>query len=156
MNDYKMWIFQGHYQANRNFSFADLGAARQRLLNYRNFAALRWQGVELSDFAEAREKMMAQLNANMNSAGALAELDAVTKSGLAPSDEFLKFLDEVFGLQIAESTPDIFDELRDMITERARLKEMRDYAEADRLRDEIAREGYEVLDTARGPVWQYK
>jgi len=156
MNDYKMWIFQGHYQANRNFSFADLGAARQRLLNYRNFAALRWQGAELSDFAEAREKMMAQLNANMNSAGALAELDAVAKSGLAPSDEFLKFLDEVLGLQIAESTPDISDELRDMITERARLKEMRDYAEADRLRDEIAREGYEVLDTARGPVWQYK
>ncbi len=156
MNDYKMWIFQGHYQANRNFSFADLGAAHQRLLNYRNFAALRWQGAELSDFAEVREKMMAQLNANLNSAGALAELDAATKTGLAPSDEFLKFLDEAFGLQIAESTPDISDELREMITERARLKEMRDYTEADKLRDEIAREGYEVLDTARGPIWQYK
>jgi len=154
MNDYKLWIFQGHYQANRNFSFADLGAAHQRLLNYRNFAALRWQR-DVVDFTTTREKMMEQLNANMNSAGALAELDVAIKQG-APDDEFLNFLDEIFGLQIAESTPDISDELKEKIAQRVKAKEAKDYALADSLRDEIEREGIEVLDTAQGPVWQYK
>ena len=41
--DYKMWVLQGHFQSERNFAFGDLKAAQQRLLNYRNFAALRWQ-----------------------------------------------------------------------------------------------------------------
>ena len=154
MNDYKLWIFQGHYQANRNFSFADLGAAHQRLLNYRNFAALRWQR-DVVDFTTTREKMMEQLNANMNSAGALAELDVAIKQG-APDDEFLNFLDEIFGLQIAESTPDISDELKEKIAQRVKAKEAKDYALADSLRGEIEREGIEVLHTAQGPVWHYK
>jgi cysteinyl-tRNA synthetase len=153
MNDYKLWIFQGHYQANRNFSFADLGAAHQRLLNYRNFAALRWQR-DVVDFTTTREKMMAQLNANMNSAGALAELDVAIKQG-APNDEFLNFLDEIFGLQIAESTPDISDELKTKIEKRFKAKKEKDFATADALRDEISDEGIALLDGADGSIWQY-
>ncbi len=154
MNDYKMWIFQGHYQANRNFSFMDLGAAHQRLLNYRNFAALRWQK-DVVDFTTTRDEMMANLNNNMNSAGAFAVLDQALNLG-APDDAFLAFLDEVFGLGIAESTPDISDELKEKIAARVKAKEMKDYALADSLRDEIEREGIVILDTANGPVWQYK
>ena len=152
--DYKLWIFQGHYQANRNFSFVDLRAAHQRLRNYRNFAALRWQR-EAMDFAETRDEMMANLNNNMNSAGALAVLDQAIGDG-APNEEFLDFLDAVFGLRIVETTPDISDELKEKIATRVKAKEMKDYGLADRLRDEIEREGIEVLDTAAGPIWQYK
>ena len=68
----------------------------------------------------------------------------------------MNFLDEIFGLQIAESTPDISDELKEKIAQRVKAKEAKDYALADSLRDEIEREGIEVLDTAQGPVWQYK
>ena len=154
MNDFKLWIYQGHYQANRNFSILDLQAAHQRLRNYRNFAALRWQQ-DVVDFTTVRDKMMELLNNNMNSAGALAELDVALSAG-APNDEFLKFLDDIFGLQIAESTPDISDELKEKIAKRAEAKAEKNYALADELRDEIAKEGIEVLDTANGPVWQYK
>ena len=154
--DYKMWLYQGHYQAERDFSFEQLSAAHARLMNYRNFAALRWQGVEKSDFEEECAEILECLNSNLNSAGAFAVLDGVAKSGKAPSDNFLKFIDEAFGLEIANSTQDISDELKSKISERVAAKAEKDYAKADALRDEIADAGIELLDSADGVKWQYR
>ena len=153
--DYKMWVLQGHYQSERNFTFEDLAAAKQRLLNYRNFAALRLQNNETNDFEEAKQKILAQLNNNLNSAGAFSELDAIINSG-APSEKFVKFIDEVFGLGVEESTPDISDELKDKISERFAAKKEKDFAKADALRDEILAEGITLLDGADKTIWQYK
>ena len=154
--DFKMWLYQGHYQAERDFSFEQLAAAHARLMNYRNFAALRWQGVEKSDFTAERAEILDCLNSNLNSAGAFAVLDGVAKSGLAPSDEFLKFIDEAFGLEIAANSMDISEDLKAKIAERVEAKAAKDYARADALRDEIAEEGIELLDSANGVKWQYK
>ena len=154
--DYKMWLYQGHYQAERDFSFEQLAAAHARLMNYRNFAALRWQDVEKSDFDAERNEILEHLNSNLNSAGAFAVLDGVAKSGLAPSNEFLKFIDDAFGLEIGKTTPDISDEIKAKISERISAKESKEYATADKLRDEILEQGIELLDSADGVKWQYK
>ena len=154
--DYKMWLYQGHYQAERDFSFEQLAAAHARLMNYRNFAALRWQGVEKSDFATEKAEMLECLNSNLNSAGAFAVLDGAVKSGLAPSDDFLKFIDDAFGLSVGDSTPDISDDLKEKIAARTDAKAEKDYTKADALRDEIADAGFELLDGASGVKWQYK
>ena len=152
--DYKMWVLQGHFQSERNFSFSDLAAARQRLTNYRNFAALRWQK-PATDMSEVRAAILEQLNNNLNSAGALAELDKVIKNNV-PSNEFVEFLDEAFGLKLAESTPDISDELKAKIAERKQAKTERDFAKSDALRDEIAEAGIKLLDGANEMLWQYE
>lgn len=152
--DYKMWVLQGHFQSERNFSFSDLAAARQRLTNYRNFAALRWQK-PATDMSEVRAAILEQLNNNLNSAGALAELDKAIKNNV-PSNEFVEFLDEAFGLKLAESTPDISDELKAKIAERKQAKTERDFAKSDALRDEIAEAGIKLLDGANEMLWQYE
>ena len=152
--DYKMWVLQGHFQSERNFSFSDLAAARQRLTNYRNFAALRWQK-PATDMSEVRAAILEQLNNNLNSAGALAELDKAIKNN-APSNEFVEFLDEAFGLKLAESTPDISDELKSKIAERKQAKTERNFAKSDALRDEIAKAGIKLLDGANEMLWQYE
>lgn len=152
--DYKMWVLQGHFQSERNFSFSDLAAARQRLTNYRNFAALRWQK-PATDMSEVRAAILEQLNNNLNSAGALAELDKAIKNNV-PSNEFIEFLDEAFGLKLAESTPDISDELKAKIAERKQAKMERDFAKSDALRDEIAEAGIKLLDGANEMLWQYE
>jgi len=126
------------------------------MMNYRNFAALRWQGAEKSDFADVRAEMMECLNSNMNSAGAFAALDGAAKSGLAPSDDFLKFIDDAFGLEIAANSMDISEDLKAKIAERVEAKAAKNYARADALRDEIAEGGIELLDSANGVKWQYK
>ena len=152
--DYKMWVLQGHFQSERNFSFSDLAAARQRLTNYRNFAALRWQK-PATDMSEVRAAILEQLNNNLNSAGALAELDKAIKNNV-PSNEFVEFLDEAFGLKLAESTPDISDELKAKIAERKQAKTERNFAKSDALRDEIAEAGIKLLDGANEMLWQYE
>lgn len=152
--DYKMWVLQGHFQSERNFSFSDLAAARQRLTNYRNFATLRWQK-PATDMSEVRAAILEQLNNNLNSAGALAELDKAIKNNV-PSNEFVEFLDEAFGLKLAESTPDISDELKAKIAERKQAKTERDFAKSDALRDEIAEAGIKLLDGANEMLWQYE
>ncbi len=152
--DYKMWVLQGHFQSERNFSFSDLAAARQRLMNYHNFAALRWQK-PATDMSEVRAAILEQLNNNLNSAGALAELDKAIKNNV-PSNEFVEFLDEAFGLKLAESTPDISDELKAKIVERKQAKTERDFAKSDALRDEIAEAGIKLLDGANEMLWQYE
>ncbi len=151
--DYKMWVLQGHFQSERNFSFTDLAAAKQRLLNYRNFAALRWQK-DVTDLSSVKSAIIEQLNNNLNSAGAFAELDKVLTKNV-PDDGFIKFLDQAFGLNIEETTPDISEELKQKIAERYEAKKARDFAKADALRDEIAKEGIVLLDGADGSIWQY-
>ena len=154
--DYKMWLYQGHYQAERDFNFEQLAAAHARLMNYRNFAALRWQGVEVADFEDAQKEILENLNSNLNSAGAFAVIDAAAKSGKAPSEKFLKFLDDAFGFELAATTPDISDELKGKIAARVAAKAERDFTTADRLRDEIADAGIELLDSATEVRWRYK
>ncbi len=151
--DYKMWVLQGHFQSERNFSFTDLAAARQRLLNYRNFAALRWQK-DATDLSSVKSAIIEQLNNNLNSAGAFAELDKVLTKNV-PDDDFIKFLDQAFGLNIEETTPDISEELKQKIAERYEAKKARDFAKADALRDEITKAGIVLLDGADGSIWQY-
>ena len=151
--DFKMWVLQGHYQSERNFSFDDLAAAKQRLLNYRNYAALRWQK-EATDMSEVRGAMIGHLENNLNSAGALAELD-IAMSKNVPDEEFVGFLDKAFGLKLLDSTPDIDDELKQKIAERLEAKKAKDYKKADALRDEILEKGITLLDGAEGSIWQY-
>ena len=123
-------------------------------MNYRNFAALRWQE-KGEDLLELREEILNELNNNLNSAGAFAKLDEVVSKSV-PSEDFVKFLDEVFGLGLLESTPDISDENKEKIADRVKAKEMKDYALADKIRDELARDGIEVLDGKDKTYWRFK
>ena len=149
-----MWVLQGHFQSERNFSFDSLNAAHQRLVRYRNFAALRWQG-EGDDLGDTQQLILESLNNNLNSAEALAELDQVTANTI-PSKKFIQFLDDCFGLQLVDSTPDIPAETKQKIAERDAAKNAKNYTEADRLRGELLDNGIILLDKVNGANWQYK
>ena len=44
-------------------------------------------------------------------------------------------------------------EIDDLVARRQAAREAKDFAEADRIRDELHERGIEVEDTAAGPVW---
>ena len=45
-------------------------------------------------------------------------------------------------------------EIDDLVAQRQAAREAKDFAESDRIRDELQARGIEVEDTAAGPIWR--
>lgn len=176
--DFKMWVLQGHYQGTRNFSFSDLEAATKRRLGWRNRITLCYQGgcgggdgthgssaigdgVRESDdvrneggagdeVADVREKILAAVSNNLNSAEAFAIID---NSELSYDDWV--WVDELFGLGLIADSPRASEEVLRLIRDREAARSQRDFARSDELRDLLARQNIAVKDTAEGSVWGY-
>ena len=147
--DFKLWVLQGHYRGDRNFSFDDLSAAKNRHLNWRNRIATEYQ-IQPKDFTFSQETALELVSNDLNSSELLAYID---NNELSLED--WEFIDKLLGLNLIISTPEISAELKSKITERETARKNRDYATADRLRDELASQNVTVLDTENGPIWQY-
>ena len=73
----------------------------------------------------------------------------IASTALATVTELL----EVLGLsQVRNSTNDEIDAL---VSARQEAREMKEFNEADRIRDELQSRGIEIEDTANGPIWRY-
>jgi cysteinyl-tRNA synthetase len=68
---------------------------------------------------------------------------------------FIETIDELLGLQLALTTPDINDGLKRILLERARAREQKDWKTSDTLRDKLAESGVGVNDSATGSIWYY-
>lgn len=175
--DYRMFILQGQYSNEGNFTFENLQAAKNRLAHWRNVAALRHQthdtlkGDKEKSTDEDSLPLLATSGAvkealadNLNTPEALrvideafskletTDLDTVDQDSVS---QLIQTVDELLGLQLENSTPDINDEVKQLIIERERARDNKDWAESDRLRDEIAKSGITIRDTKHGTIWEY-
>lgn len=149
--DFKMWVFQGHYQAERDFNFEQLESARIRRLNWRNKIALCYQG-QAEDVSSAQyDQIIAALNDNLNSPLAFAAIDEVTVGNL----EFWRFVDQLFGLGLINDAPELTSKQQELLTARSKARSEKDFALSDELRDKLAAENISISDTANGQVWGY-
>ncbi len=175
--DLRLFILQSHYRTEGNFTFENLAAARNRRLNWRNVAALRHQihdtleadsnneqSSKTVSLYAAAQALVETLSDDLNTAEAMAMVDdafrRVTSSRLSDIHEhafvsFLENIDALFGLTLLETTPDITDDQKRLIIERSRAREQKDFAKSDTIRDELAKSGIAVRDTAWGAVWEY-
>lgn len=146
--DFKLWVLQGHYQSERDFSFENLEAARVRRLNWRNRIALCYQheGKDI-DFTP----ILTAVSDNLNSPKACALIDEIKDENL----HFWEQVDALFGLRLYQDSPDITIEQKHLLALRSDAKVKKDYAEADRIRDELLAQGIAIKDTTNGQIWQY-
>jgi len=175
--DLRLFILQSHYRTEGNFTFDNLTAARNRRLNWRNIAALRHQihdTLQTDSDTEVESKtvslyaaskaLVETLSDDLNTSGAMAIIDGAFDSVLSRRLEdihqhalvsLLETIDEVLGLKLIETTPDISDDLKRLIIERTRAREDKDFARSDEIRDELTKNGIAVRDTASGSIWEY-
>lgn len=146
--DFKLWVLQGHYQSERDFNFDNLEAARIRRLNWRNRIAICHQraGKEI-DFSQLLEAA----GDNLNSPQVCALIDEVEGENL----HFWEQVDSLLGLRLNYDSPDITPEQYALMELRSDAKAKKDYAEADRIRDELLSQNIAIQDTNNGQVWQY-
>lgn len=175
--DLRMFILQSHYRTEGNFTFENLTAARNRRRNWRNIAALRHQihdtitpdTVTESDsktvsLYASNQALLGALSDDLNTAEAMAVIDAafdtVVNSRLEDIHQhalvtFLESIDDLLGLKLLETTPDVSDDVKRLIVERTRVREEKNYTRSDEIRDELAKSGIAIRDTASGPIWEY-
>ncbi|MFQ5718298.1 MAG: cysteine--tRNA ligase [Acidobacteriota bacterium] len=120
----------------------------------------------VSALTRYRQRFEASLDEDLNASGALGalfeavrELNGALDAGraghraLQEGRELLAAFHDIFGVNgpVAASLPPEIDSL---IREREAARRKRDFAAADRLRDDLLAAGYSIEDTAAGPRWR--
>ena len=175
--DLRMFILQSHYQSEGNFSFEILAAAHNRLQNWRDIACLRHQIHDrLHDDTKRNDTpqhlspqatigaLHEVLNNNLNTPEALRIIDEafgelsrqplenVYRPGLI---NLLEEIDELLGLRLMQSTPDVDDEIKQILIERRRARDNKDWQRSDELRDILSQKNIHVRDSGRDTIWNY-
>jgi cysteinyl-tRNA synthetase len=152
-----MWLVSGHYRQPLGFSEDALEQAAANVRSLRELIRRLEPGAAPADALDPLvERFFDALADDFNTARALGSLyDWIREAnrreeGIGGSHlrEMLDVLGLASLLEAAEGPPAAAVELA---AQRAAAREARDWAEADRLRDELRAMGWEVRDGAAGP-----
>jgi cysteinyl-tRNA synthetase len=162
-SDLRLVLLSGHYRQPLNFSWDTMSAVhhgRERLGRVRSWLAESSKGTKgkgWGSFQSAWDALREDLE-TPKALGAMytavGELEQKRKMGLSPEESAreLAGLDRilsVFGVEPAfEKVADAPDEIRKMGEAREAARKAKDWKESDRLRDELAKNGWEVRDAA--------
>jgi cysteinyl-tRNA synthetase len=165
----RLLVLQSHYNNQAHFSWDNLDAAKSRLQDLRNMAVLRWQPRKLthdaSTFAleDVAKQIQTCVSNNLDTPGALALLSNVStqlqvvhiEEDMVDHFEFMLLkIDELLGLDLM-SLKDINEEQKALIKARQNAREDKDWATADKIRDQLLADNIAVRDETHGPIWSY-
>ena len=166
--DFKMFVLQSQYRTESNFSFENLKSAQNRLKNWQNIASLRWQ-VKGNDGTipslATKQIILEEVNDNLDTPKALAKIDEIfgeiikanpEKLNYSNLLELIEFIDELLGLNLTTSTPDIPDEIKMKIIERTNARAEKNWAKSDEIRDELLSKNIILRDTPKKSFWEYQ
>lgn len=169
---FRLLVLQSHYRKQTNFSLDNAAAAHNRLQHWRAIAALRHQtyddlheSTEMDPSPAAIGAIREALNNDLNTPEALRIIDetftyieshGVNKVNRHTLTELLEAIDDMLGLPLIPSTPDIAEEQKQLIIERERARDEKDWAKSDEIRDKLAAQNLLVRDTSQGTIWEYQ
>jgi cysteinyl-tRNA synthetase len=151
-----MYLISGHYRQPLAFSEAALEQAQANVNRIREAGRRLEVGDSPADLERLRDAFFDALARDFNTSQAVAVLnewlrEATSGSRESAGDAHLREMLGVLGLDsllavVAEAP----EAVRELAARRDAARAEKDFAEADRLRDEIAASGWEVRDGAAG------
>jgi len=164
---FRYFFLQAHYRQQQTFSDASIQAAakgHQRLQKI----AVDLEAVEGEGSAELQapfaERFRQALADDLNAPRAMAVVWDVARSAeLADVDrrDLLRRFDRVLGLRLGEAPAESAEQaweqdprIDGLLADREAARAAKDWATADRIRDEFAAEGIEIVDSPEGPRWR--
>lgn len=172
--DVRMFILQSHYRTETNFTWDNLESAKNRLQRWRYVAGLRWQTHDTLETDEDKEHdvnnvlLAAQRAAieavsdDLNTPEALVvverafdHIESVSLTAVRHDvlTGFIEHIDDLLGLQLLASTPDIRDDQKQLILTRRHARDEKDWHKSDAIRDELLAAGIALNDTPQRSIW---
>jgi len=167
---YRMFCLQSHYRRNLVFSWENLdnaSVAYQKLVA--KIATLKQEGeVDEAAFAALKERFVGALNGDLNTSLAVTALydvlkaktnDATKLAAVADFDQVLSLnliqaAETIRKKEAEEAAASADPEIDALVAARTAAKKAKNYAEADRIRDELKARGVEIIDTPQGTKWK--
>ena len=166
---YRFFCLQSHYRKNLVFSYENLDnavLAYNKLID--RIAALDPQAegeIDKQLLWELKQRFMKGMDADLNTSLGITALYDVLK---AKTDDRTKLaairdFDTVLGLNLLEAAAkkraaqpeeEHDPEIEALLAERTAAKKAKDFATADRIRDELKTRGVEIIDTPQGSKWK--
>jgi len=165
-DDYRYFLLSAHYRSPINFSWDNLKASKQALFRLKRFVYEDYKGKAGKPNQDYVEKFKTFLADDLDTPQVLALLFEVTKDRTLDDKTkcaTIQTIDKVLALGLSEKLEDGAKNLgvvslstipavvRDLVNDRELARATRNWVEADRLREMITLNGYEVDDTPRGP-----
>jgi cysteinyl-tRNA synthetase len=152
-----MYFSRGHYRQPIAYSDAELEQAQASVHRVREAARRLREGPSPDDMAPLRDQFFDALAEDFNTAAALDALFRWVREANKREDVGDAHLREMLGVLGLENLvdgggavePDA--EALELARRREAARAQRDFAEADRLRDELRGRGWEVRDSPEGP-----
>ena len=167
---YRLFCLQSHYRRNLVFSWENLdnaATAYDKLIA--KIATFKAEGdVDAEALAKLKERFVGALNGDLNTSLAITAVydvlkakcsDATKLAALADFDKVLSLnLIEAAGnlrkKQAEEEAANADPEIDALVAARTEAKKAKNWAEADRIRDELKTRGIEIIDTPQGTKWR--
>ena len=167
---YRLFCLQSHYRRNLVFSWENLDnavAAYDKLIA--KIATLEDGGnVEQDALSALKERFAGALNGDLNTSLAVTALydvlkakttDATKLAAIADFDtvlslNLLEAAAKVRKQQSEEAAASADPEIDALVAARTQAKKDKNFAEADRIRDELKAQGIEIIDTPQGTKWR--
>ncbi|MBU1404328.1 MAG: cysteine--tRNA ligase [Proteobacteria bacterium] len=169
----RYFLIRTHYRKPINFSFRSLDAASKNLRRLDAFVGKLLclpPGLPHAEVAaylsDMEDRFFKALNDDLNVSKAFAALfdfikktNPILSQGLLDREqkdyilEALRRINSVLGIMRLEECP-LAPEIDKLIRDREEARKRKDWQKADGVRQELAKKGIEVVDTAKGPVWK--
>ena len=167
---YRLFCLQSHYRRNLVFSWENLDnavAAYDKLIA--KIAALKDDGeVDADVFNKLKERFVGALNGDLNTSVAVTALYDVLKAKCNDATKLAAIADfeQVLSLNLLSAAKTLREkqtqeeqasadpEIDALVAARTEAKKAKNFAEADRIRDELNSKGIESIDTPQGAKWR--
>ena len=162
--DFRLLVLQSHYRSATNFSWKTLEAAKNRRRHWCNVAELRHQvsdnpsEEQIDKVSQLVEQAQDAMENDLDTPNALKYFDEAfdlfkpEQTDLGALDMLLTAIDQLLGLKLIETTPDIAPEDYELIDARQQARHAKDWTKSDQLRDELAKRGIQIKDGPT-PIW---
>ena len=167
---YRLFCLQSHYRRNLVFSWENLDNATQAYEKLiAKIATLNNGGdVDEAALAALKERFNNALNGDLNTSLAITAVYDVLKAKCSDATKLaaLADFDTVLSLNLISAAQKLKDqqaqeeaanadpEIDALVEQRTVAKKAKDFATADRIRDELKARGIEIIDTPQGAKWR--